>query len=116
MEMKMQHIDPYKIAKELYLTESERGRLIKVGRTILTDGERFDMGFWEHCIRGRMYPKRSNSFWGKLSQLFFPLRPSPHLNGLFGSGGSCWDGMKDPMKATREEAAIAVHNYLTQGP
>src|SRR5271166_4259744 len=106
------HIDPYKTANELRITDQERESLIVVGRALASSdpNDKFAMVGWTNCIYGKMCNWRVQqgepalahiSYSGALSDLFIISRPN-----------SLWPKDVNMVNATREDAALAVHKFL----
>jgi hypothetical protein len=109
----MKHIDHYKTAKQLKITESERAGLIRLTRILPYTTEPFDMRDWDICVYGWL---------NGLDCSVFPKRPK-HSNALFPlfvkcSVAPCWQSTNiwpNYMDATATDAARAIIHFLTFG-
>ncbi len=105
----MQHVDPYKTAGELHITEDEREGLIATMRDLRagTPLRPFNMAFWDSCICGQI-----NAYH---SQFCAPVFFSPALSGLFLGRASAW-GRRHSLSQMRDitmaQAADAIQNFL----
>jgi hypothetical protein len=109
----MQHVNPYKTASELGITEDERSRLIDLTLR-LPSVSKFSMPDWDNCIKGHMYGSGAVKIESSsnIRRLFlqtakgtdFPLRDA------------CWAAAgTHPMSATKEQAVIAINHFLVHG-
>lgn len=103
----MQHVDPYKTAAELGITEDEKKRLI-VAAMIIEHAPDFHMPCWEKCIKGFMYQGMNP----------IKVESSERIRRLFNGGSElpCWKAAGcHPMAAKREQAVIAINHFLIHG-
>ncbi len=104
----MQHVDPYKTASELGVTQREREALIAVMHDMQQPDATIKMAGWSNCIGGKMY----------LWQLQHGDMPFDHtsehsesLQPLFLCDSRYW-GQSGMHNATAAEAASAIRTFL----
>ncbi len=108
-----QHVNPYKTASELGITEREREALIAVGRDLAREdyNEDFNMAEWSNCICGKMCNWRASQ--GENMPHVITSGYSDALRSLFTTTSSgVWKRAVVMKNATREDAAEAIQNFL----
>jgi hypothetical protein len=106
----MQHVDPYKSAEELGITEDEKRRLL-VAAMLIENSLNFGMHHWNTCIRAHMYQEETHLMFLKYSR---NLRVLFYLGPL--GSHQLWKAVGvNPMSATREQAIAAINHFLVHG-